>query len=106
MKYNLPPLFITVDGDPKALLGDAFDFGDLICCHEQGFGDALAVFFQIDQGWDVFFGNDDYMHGSRRVNVIEGKDLFIFIDLTAGDFAFDNFAKNTIIHVTTFFVIL
>ena len=36
------------------------------------------------------------MHGCPRVDVMEGKDFFVFIDFFAGYLASHNFAKNTV----------
>jgi hypothetical protein len=56
--------------------------------------DQIRVFrrglFQID---NMFLGNDEHMSRALRVDVFEGKEMIVFIDLLAGYFAANDTAE-------------
>jgi len=47
-------------------------------------------------GQDVGLGNDQKMHRRPRVDVVEGKNLFVFIDFFARYLAGNDFAKDAV----------
>jgi hypothetical protein len=44
----------------------------------------------------VFLGNDENMRGRLRVNVFEGEDVIVFVNLLRGEFAPDDAAEKAI----------
>jgi hypothetical protein len=46
---------------------------------------------------NVALGNDKEMHRRGRINVVEGKNFLILIDLLAGDFPAGDLAKQAVI---------
>ena len=45
---------------------------------------------------DMHFGHHQEVHRCRRLNIVEGKDFFVFINLLRGNLARDDFAKKAV----------
>ena len=52
---------------------------------------------QMHHGRDVQLGDDQKMNGRPRRDVVEGEHMVVFMDFARGNFARDDFAKNTVV---------
>ena len=56
----------------------------------------LVLGADLRHGRDVQLGDDQKMDRRPRVDVVEGKNLFVFIDFFARNLAGNDFAKNAV----------
>ena len=56
----------------------------------------LVLGADLRHGRNVQFGDDEEMDRRPRVDVVEGKNLFVFIDFFARDLAGNDFAKDAV----------
>ena len=60
---------------------------------EQGF----VLGAHLSHGSNVLARDHQKMHRCPRVDVVKGKNVFVFVDLAAGNLAGGNLAKNTVV---------
>jgi len=66
-----------------------------------------CILRDVLDGVHMHFRNNENVDGCLRIQVLEGKDLVVFVNLGGGNEACGNFTKNTIFHnVKPFFVSL
>ena len=72
----------------------------------ENISDFVAGFFRdVLNGIHVHFRDDKNVDGGLGVQVLEGKDLIVFINLGARDESCGDFTKNTILHgISPFFL--
>src|SRR3989339_156087 len=85
-----------IDHPPKTGRPDPFGLRQLI-------DDAVKLshdgrILNIGDRRDMFLGNDQDVNRGLRIDVIEGKDLVIFIDLAAWDLFGRDLAKKAVLH--------
>ena len=91
--YRLATEIVAVHDYSKALLA-ALLFGETLCCEEDMTSENLVVVLtQIMQGCDVFLRDHQKVHRRLGRDVIEGDNLFVFIDLLRRNSPGDNLAK-------------
>ena len=54
------------------------------------------------QRTDMCFRNNQNMDRCLRIDVPERKDIFVFVDNGGGDFTFDAFTEETVLHKLSF----
>ena len=65
----------------------------------ENISDFTARFFgDVLDGVHVHFGDDENVNGCLGIQVLESKDLIIFINFCGRDETCGNFTKNTIFH--------
>jgi len=57
---------------------------------------ALVLGPELGHGWQVQLGHDQEVHRGPGVDVVEGVQVVVFIDLAAGNLAGDDFAKQAV----------
>ena len=86
MKYCLAGIGIGVHYQAKSPFSYVFSSGDLSGNPEQ-MTDKISVFIgKIKGRGDVFFGNDERMHGCLRIDILKGNGIIVLIDYFCRDF--------------------
>ena len=92
---RLTAVFADICDDSVAVCKSAFlcDSGDGLedFCNNCGIG-----FVYLVCRLNVLLGNNDYVYGSLRCDVAEGKNLLVLINLVGGDVSLYDFTENTI----------
>ena len=99
MKNGLAAVISAIRDDTKALLRDSLFSGDFIGRNEYGANQFLVGILYFVKRLHVFFGDDEDMCGSRRVDVFKCKQCVVFIHFIARDLACYDFAKDARLHV-------
>jgi len=55
-----------------------------------------VVGFGFLQSSEMFFGDDEHVRGSLRINVFEGEDVVVFVDFFRGDFSAQDAAEEAV----------
>jgi len=71
----------------------AGDLGGGEVTSADNFGVGGLGFFESGE---MFFGNDEDVSGSLRVDVFEGEDVVVFVDFFRGDFAAEDAAEEAV----------
>jgi hypothetical protein len=103
MEDDLTRLFFCVEDDPVAAL-----FYPHICGDGSGFGkdmtdDFLFIPGKVIESGEMVFGDEQDVNRRLGIDILESKDVFVFIDDISRNFFPYNFAKNTVfcIHSST-----
>lgn len=87
---------VAIHDDTKAFLA-ALLFGEALGREKDMARERFVVLFaQIVKGRDVLLRNNKKMHRRLRNDVVEGDDLFVFINLLRGNFPGHDLAEQTI----------
>ena len=91
--YALSAVLAAVCDNAEAVVKPLF-LGDF-CDYLKDVGDSSAVFGSYVGGGisDMFLGYYENMHWSHRVDVLEGENGFVLVNLGRGDIALRNFAE-------------
>lgn len=54
----------------------------------------LILRFGGGDAWEVFFRDDQHVHGGFRINVVDGDAQIVFMGDLRGDFSVDDFLKE------------
>ena len=95
VKYRLSGARTDVEYCPVSMLdiSPACNFGG----GEVAAPDKFRVFgLSLLQPGEVFFGNDQYVRGGLRMDVLEGENVVVFMDFLRGRFAAEDAAKQAI----------
>jgi hypothetical protein len=80
-------------GDNSVAVFKSAHLGDLGNCLEYSFY-ATGGFIRDSVGrFNMTFGNDQNVYGSLGIDILEGVDLVVFIDLLGGDLSRDYFTE-------------
>src|SRR6266850_5818790 len=63
----------------------------------------LVARLAIRERIDVFLGDDHEMHGSKRMDVMEGENVGILVDFPAEDFSPDDLAEDAAFRIHPYF---
>jgi len=78
MKDGLTGLLITVHHQPVPVIADAPLVRDKLRGTKKFTHDQVVIVDDIINGRDMFFRDNKKVHGSLRVNIIEGEHVIIF----------------------------
>lgn len=95
MTHTLTAVLTDV-GDDAVAVGQPLRCGNLRNGGKDS-GDSCAVVGRdlVSRG-DVRFGNDQHMHRRLRVDIAEGVNKLVLVDLARGNLTGDNFAEQTV----------
>lgn len=99
-------VFSVVDGKAKSVFLQAKVARNIFGLQEQMAEHLMIIRFSLGDTGDRFFWNHQHVHGGLRVDVVKGEDELVFVDNVGGDFAGDDFLKeshHTIISVSLAF---
>ena len=106
MRDAFAGVFSVVDGQAKSVFVQAKVACNIFGLQEQMAEHLTIIRFGLGDAGDRLFGNHQHVHGGLRVNVVKGEDEVVFVDNVGGDFAGDDFLKeshHTIISVSLAF---
>jgi hypothetical protein len=95
MIHLLPAHSAIVDDDPEAI-GATLLAGQLPRHCEHFAQNLLMAHIRIVEIFDMYFRDDQKMHWRRRVDVVKGENLVVFVNFAAGDRALHDLAKNAV----------
>jgi hypothetical protein len=83
--HHLPAMFVAVDDQAEAVLGDAFPPGDIARDDEHVAEGAFVLVADIVDRGDGFVGNDQHVHRGLWTDVAEGGDAVVLVQDGRGD---------------------
>jgi len=96
MENNLSGIHTAVVQQAISAFRNAQQLGNLAGCLVNLY-DQLPIFFlYLMQGCDMLFGDDQHMHRRRRLNIVKGDHMLIFINNVAGKLPVYDFTENAI----------
>lgn len=97
MVYGLPTILAIVNYDAIAVTQSGVG-GNLAHHAEQVTEESVVFAMGVGEAGNGFFGDDQNVSGGLGADVVEGEAEIIFVDDISGNFAADNFAKNSVAH--------
>jgi hypothetical protein len=99
MEDDLTRLLFCVEDDPVAALfyphfsGDGFGFGKDMA------DDFLIIFGEVIESCEMVFGDEQDVNRCLGIDILEGKDVFVFIDDSCRNFFPYDLAKDAALRV-------
>jgi putative ABC transport system ATP-binding protein len=97
MPHRLAGIGIAVHDCAVTTFGNTLIGSNLFCRQVHPPNKLGILLFEVVQGGDVLFWNDQKMHGRLRINVSESQHLIIFIQYVRLDLALRHFAKQAFV---------
>lgn len=98
MLDGLPRMVSTVGDDAEAISRKPLLCGDLSNDFEHMGNRSGIICIHMSGGWNMLLGNHQDMHGRLGIDIVEGQNAIVFIDLFRGDFSSDDFTKQAVVH--------
>ena len=93
---RLPPVGTGVDDQAVARCGEALLFGDLAGFEQQVAEQGAVLGSGVLHAGDDFLGDDEDVRRGLGLDVAESQTIVVLIDDVGGNFAADDFAKNSL----------
>ena len=100
MRHALLPVFSAVDDDAVAGLVDLEIFDELADDSVRVTDDGFVLVRQFVDPRDVFFRDDEHMHRRLRLDIVDGDDEIVLINLSGRNFPGDDLTKNAVAQFT------
>ncbi len=96
MEHGLTRAGAIIDNQTVSFCVQPLVFSDLFCRPEEMSHESLVGFGHAVYFGEVFFRDDEKMHGRLGIDVLEGRDQVVFENDRRGDRSFDDPAEEAV----------